>query len=140
MKNVQLFEQFINEAAIFDNDSMDIQSAIDVLKDRLEQENPGYYSLSKGVFGNDTIMVLVSLDPKSEWPNGYVENSNYFRMAIYKDGKMETFVQSLYYANVPASYESRLKIKFRKSTAKSVKDAADRLVKFINDVKKEMGK
>lgn len=140
MKNVQLFEQFVNETVIFDNDSIDIQSAIDIFKDRLEKENPGYYSLSKGVFGNDTIMVLVSLDSKSEWPNGYVENSNYFRMAIYKDGKMEVFSQSLYYANVPVNYESRLKIKFRKSTAKSIKDAADRLVKFINDVKKEMGK
>jgi len=140
MKNVQLFEQFLNEAAIFDNDTIDIQSAIDTLKDRLEQENPGYYSLSKGAFGNDTIMLLVSLDPKSEWSNGYVENSNYFRMAIYKDGKMETFVQSLYYPNVPVSYETRLKIKFRKSTAKSMKDAADRLIKFINDIKKEMGK
>lgn len=140
MKNVQLFEQFLNEAAIFDNDTTDIQSAIDTLKDRLEQENPGYYSLSKGIFGNDTIMLLVSLDPKAEWPNGYVENSNYFRMAIYKNGKMEVFTQSLYYPNVPVSYETRLKVKFRKSTAKSMKDAADRLVKFINEIKKEMGK
>jgi len=140
MKNVQLFEQFLNEAAIFDNDTVDIQSAIDTLKDRLEQENPGYYSLSKGIFGNDTIMLLVSLDPKAEWSNGYVENSNYFRMAIYKNGKMEVFTQSLYYPNVPVSYETRLKIKFRKSTAKSMKDAADRLVKFINEIKKEMGK
>jgi hypothetical protein len=140
MKNVQLFEQFLNEAAIFDNDTVDIQSAIDTLKDRLEQENPGYYSLSKGIFGNDTIMLLVSLDPKAEWSNGYVENSNYFRMAIYKNGKMEVFTQSLYYPNVPVSYETRLKVKFRKSTAKSMKDAADRLVKFINEIKKEMGK
>lgn len=140
MKNVQLFEQFVNEAAIFDNDTTDIQSAIDTLKDRLEQENPGYYSLSKGIFGNDTIMLLVSLDPKAEWSNGYVENSNYFRMAIYKNGKMEVFTQSLYYPNVPVSYETRLKVKFRKSTAKSMKDAADRLVKFINEIKKEMGK
>ena len=95
MKNVQLFEQFLNEAAIFDNDTVDIQSAIDTLKDRLEQENPGYYSLGKGAFGNDTIMLLVSLDPKAEWSNGYVENSNYFRMAIYKNGKMEVFTLSL---------------------------------------------
>jgi len=140
MKNVQLFEQFLNEAAIFDNDTTDIQLAIDILKDRLAEENPGYYSLSKGIFGNDTIMLLVSLDPKAEWSNGYVENSNYFRMAIYKNGKMEVFTQSLYYPNVPVSYETRLKVKFRKSTAKSMKDAADRLVKFINEIKKEMGK
>jgi hypothetical protein len=140
MKNVQLFEQFLNEAAIFDNDTTDIQLAIDILKDRLAEENPGYYSLNKGIFGNDTIMLLVSLDPKAEWSNGYVENSNYFRMAIYKNGKMEVFTQSLYYPNVPVSYETRLKIKFRKSTAKSMKDAADRLVKFINEIKKEMGK
>lgn len=140
MKNVQLFEQFIKESAIFNNDTMDLHGAMDYMKERLDKENLPFYSLGKGALGNDTIFVLVSFEPKSEWNYGYVENSNYFRMSIYADGKMEVFTQSLYYPDAPVSYETRLKMKFRKSTAKSMKDAADRLIKFINDVKKEMGK
>ena len=38
------------------------------------------------------------------------------------------------------TYETRLKIKFRKATAKSMKDAADRAVKFVKEVKKALGK
>jgi hypothetical protein len=61
-------------------------------------------------------------------------------MAIYKDGKMEVFTQSLYEPGKQVSYETRLKIKFRKATAKSMKDAADRAVKFVKEVKKALGK
>lgn len=140
MQKVKLFEQYLNEGSIFNNDSMDIVQASEILADALKKENPGYYSLSKGAFGNDTIMVLVSFESKTEWSNGYVENSNYFRMSIQENGKMEVFTQSLYEPGKPESYETRLKIKFRKSTAKNMKDAADRLVKFINEVKKALGK
>ena len=140
MKTLKLFEQYVNESLIFDDGTTDITQASEILKDALEKEKPGYISLSKGVFGNDTIMLLVSFEPKTEWSNGYVENSNYFRMAIYKDGKMEVFTQSLYEPGKQVSYETRLKIKFRKATAKSMKDAGDRLVKFIKEVKKELGK
>jgi hypothetical protein len=140
MQKVKLFEQYVNEALIFDDGTTDIVQASAILKDALEKENPGYISLSKGVFGNDTIMLLVSFEPKTEWSNGYVENSNYFRMAIYKDGKMEVFTQSLYEPGKQVSYETRLKIKFRKATAKSMKDAADRAVKFVKEVKKALGK
>lgn len=140
MKTVKLFEQYVNESLIFDDGTTDITQASEILKDALEKEKPGYISLSKGVFGNDTIMLLVSFEPKTEWSNGYVENSNYFRMAIYKDGKMEVFTQSLYEPGKQVSYETRLKIKFRKATAKSMKDAADRVVKFVKEVKKALGK
>ena len=140
MKTVKLFEQYVNESLIFDDGTTDITQASEILKDALEKEKPGYISLSKGVFGNDTIMLLVSFEPKTEWTNGYVENSNYFRMSIYKDGKMEVFTQSLYEPGKPVSYETRLKIKFRKATAKSAKDAADRAVKFVKEVKKALGK
>jgi broad specificity phosphatase PhoE len=61
-------------------------------------------------------------------------------MSIQENGKMEVFTQSLYEPGKPESYETRLKIKFRKSTAKNMKDAADRLIKFINEVKKALGK
>lgn len=140
MQKVKLFEQYVNEGLIFSDGTTDIAQAKAILDDVLKKENPGFYSLSKGVFGDDTIMVLVSFEPKEGWSNGYVENSNYFRMAIYKDGKMEVFTQSLYEPGKQVSYETRLKIKFRKATAKSMKDAADRLVKFIKEVKKELGK
>lgn len=140
MQKVKLFEQYVSEALIFDDGTTDIVQASAILKDALEKENPGYISLSKGVFGNDTIMLLVSFEPKTEWSHGYVENSNYFRMAIYKDGKMEVFTQSLYEPGKQVSYETRLKIKFRKATAKSMKDAADRAVKFVKEVKKALGK
>lgn len=140
MQKVKLFEQYLNESLIFGDGTTDIVKASEILGDALKKENPGYYSLSKGAFGNDTIMVLVSFEPKTEWSNGYVENSNYFRMSIQENGKMEVFTQSLYEPGKPVSYETRLKIKFRKATAKSAKDAADRLVKFINEVKKALGK
>ncbi len=140
MQKVKLFEQYLNEGLIFSDETTDIFQAMESLAAVLKKENPGFYSLNKGVFGNDTIMVLVSFEPKEAWSNGYVENSNYFRMSIQKDGKMEVFTQSLYEPGKPESYETRLKIKFRKSTAKNMKDAADRLVKFINEVKKALDK
>jgi hypothetical protein len=135
MKNVKLFEQFVNETYIFDTEDVDINTAIEKINRALEPLIP-YKNVTKGIFGNDTIMVLAVFEPKNEWTNGIMENSNYFRMAIYSDGKMEVFTQSLYAKNVESKYENRLPVKFRKSKAKNIDDAAARLVKYVNEVKK----
>jgi len=82
-------------------------------------------------------IITVGFDDQKTWSNGYLENSNYFRMSIdCSTGKMETFVSSLYKKGEKASYEARLPIKFRKATVKSVKEAVDKVVKFIEEVKK----
>ena len=64
--------------------------------------------------GAPTIMLLVSLDKRSEWPNGIVENSRYARLSIDANGVIENFSGSL--------------PKFRKCKAKD----ADQAVSKIN--------
>lgn len=120
---------------IFNNNvTLDTNSAIEFIKREMNGYVP-YLSVNKGALGgNDSIFLAVALNPKNEWKNGIFENSQYFRMAIYENGEMEVFTQSLYKKGHNYSYEYRIKTKFRKCTAKSVEDAVVRLIKFIDKV------
>ena len=135
MKHVKLYEDFVTEGIIFNNETLNLEDAMVQIKQSLVDVLP-YSNISKGAFGKDTIFVLACFEPKSEWNYGIMENSNYFRMSIYDNGKMEVFTQSLYPKDETASWDNRLKVKFRKSTAKSIPDAISRLHKFIDEVKK----
>ena len=122
---------------IFNTKEINVYEMIDFIKNGIENEVP-FVHISKGIFGGDTIMLLISFDPKSEWKFGYVENSNYFRMMVEDNGVIEEFTRSLYYKGVGKSFETRLKTKFRKCTVKSKEDVVRKIKDYINKVKVEM--
>jgi hypothetical protein len=126
-------------ARIFNNNvTLDTDSVIEYIKREMNGYVP-YLSVSKGAMGgNDSIYLAISLEPKSEWSHGYIENSQYFRMAVYHSGEMEVFCWGLYKKGRRHSYEHRLKTKFRKCTAKSVEDVVKRIKKFIDKINAEI--
>jgi hypothetical protein len=110
------------------------EEAIQYFKNELTGIIP-VYNVTGGQFGRESIYLLICFQPKEEWPNGILENSNYFRMRIEEDGTMEVFTSSLYLKGVGYGKENRLPIKFRKAKAKSLVDAKDKLMKIINAIK-----
>lgn len=68
-------------------------------------------------------IVKVSLDKKSSWQNGILQNSRYFMVSIDRSGTVEQF-----------SVSYRLK-KMRKSKAVSLADTVVRINKYIASVK-----
>lgn len=118
---------------IFNNDTHTLASAIESLKINLSSLAP-YVSVTKAPLGNDTIMLTISFDDKSNWSHGYLENSNYFRMRIDDTGLIEQFSCSLYKKGYQFSYENRLDKKFRKTNVKSFDVAIQKIVKYITEV------
>jgi hypothetical protein len=45
--------------------------------------------------GEPTVMLTVSLDARSTWPNGILQNSRYAKFSIDQDGTVEHFCGSL---------------------------------------------
>jgi hypothetical protein len=110
----------------------------DMFADFLAKKVP-YYNIWFSSLGNtNTLFLTFSFDKKETWTNGIFENSNYSRMSINAKGKMEVFTQSLYYPNQRISYETRIPIRFRKTTVKSVEDALKKLGVYIDAVKEEL--
>lgn len=119
---------------IFNNSVMSTDNAIELLRSEIGSYVP-YAHISRGAMrGDDSIYMAIALVPENEWVYGYIENTQYFRMAFYESGEMEVFTQSLYKKFHGKSYESRIKTKFRKCTAKSVEDAIKRIKTFIDKV------
>lgn len=71
-----------------------------------------------------SIMIKVSLDPKSKWVNGIYENSQYVMFRLDRDGTLEQFARSY-----------RLPKKMRKQKATSLADAVQRINKYLSSVK-----
>lgn len=69
-----------------------------------------------------SVMFSVSLDPKSEWHNGIMQNSRYLNMALHGDGE---FYQV-----------SGMRPPFRKTRVKSAEDAVAKLNKYLASVSK----
>lgn len=111
-----------------------IQESIDFIKKQLEGVVP-VFTVSKSSLGGTDIYLLVCFQPRNEWAHGIMENSNYFRMRIEMNGTMEEFTRSLYQKGARAAYETRLPVKFRKTKAKDVKDAAKKLLAYIELIK-----
>lgn len=122
---------------IFNNEEIDVFGMIEYIKNELNGVVP-FIQVQKGSLGIDNVMLLVSFDPKEKWNYGYVENSNYFRMIVESNGIMEVFTQSLYVKKI-ISYETRLKIKFRKCTVKDKETVVRKIKEFIGKVKIELG-
>ena len=68
-------------------------------------------------------IVKVSLDPRSKWQNGILQNSRYFMVSIDRSGTVEQF-----------SGRIRGKV-MRKSKAVSLADAVVRINRYISTVK-----
>ena len=118
---------------IFNNGEISTDDAIEILKDSLSPIIP-YVGIRKMSLGSDSIYIRISFQPKETWPQGYVENSNYSNFRIESDGTIENVGQTLYQKDMPIKYENRLPIKFRKTKAKSLEDAINKISKYIEQV------
>jgi hypothetical protein len=111
--------------AIFNADSQSRISAIDsFLNKRIKA--PYVYSQVSTLGGvpHATALVKVSLDSKSKWHNGILQNSRYFMIRIDRNGEMEMFSKSY-----------KLQSRMRGQTAKSLPDAVARINKYISSVR-----
>jgi hypothetical protein len=70
------------------------------------------------------IMIKLSLDDRSTWPNGIFENSRFMHISIDTDGTVEQFCKDYKIAG-----------KFRKIHVKSLKQAIEKINKYISEVK-----
>lgn len=74
-----------------------------------------------------SILFVISFEPKSEWENGYLENSTYRRFHWLHDGTLDDF----------AGYNrNKVAPKFRKTKAQDVAAVLSKIGKFISDTKK----
>lgn len=73
-----------------------------------------HYLSTLGGFANRSLMMTISIDPRTDWENGILQNSRYAHFSIDANGVVENFSGSL--------------PKFRKCTV----DSADKLVAKLN--------
>lgn len=79
-----------------------------------------YVNVSLWQFSSPDVYMLVALQPKDTFPNGYVENAKYARFSLTKEWEMKSFVESGV-------------AKFRKTQIKDIKHFRDRMIKWKND-------
>lgn len=70
-----------------------------------------------------SILVLVALQPREEWTNGILENSDHFRLHLDRDGTVEQFGLGF-----------RLNKKFRKRQVKSIEDLISKVNEYITQI------
>lgn len=87
-----------------------------------------HLGINKSTLGGDqhvSILMAIGLDKEEEWKYGIFENSRYLKLHLFNDGVME-----LISSNVkPAKY-------FRKTRVKDVKDAINKINRYIDEVNK----
>ena len=78
-----------------------------------------------------TIIGKISLDKKSDWPNGILENSRWALVSIDANGTIDTIRMNGY-----GDFKTRKKVPIlRKSKNKSIKQIIDRLGKYFTVVR-----
>lgn len=82
-----------------------------------------------------TIMVTVSLDPKSTWKNGIFHNSRGMMFSVYPNGVIEQFYYSV---RDPKTLEPLKKLRFRKRRVKSLDEFVKKVGDYLQKVKKEV--
>lgn len=109
---------------IFDAETQTERSAINKLFES-KIKAPYVYSQVSTLGGvkRASVVIKVSLDPKSKWHYGILQNSRYFMIHLNRDGTLEQFSKSY---QLP---------KMRKSKVKSLADAVVRINKYIQAVK-----
>lgn len=78
-----------------------------------------------GGVGRESLMISISLDPKSDWANGIFQNSSYLQLAIHAT---DTII-----LNTDGIRGGKFK-RFRKQKFKSLQDAANRINKYLSGV------
>lgn len=85
--------------------------------------NAPFVHVQKATLGHTAVMILVSLDPKSEWPHNILENSRYFRMSLENDGELNQFTKS-----------HKIPKKFRKCYVQSASEAVKKINQYIKQM------
>ena len=69
-----------------------------------------------------SVMIKVSLDPKSKWPNGILHNSRYAMLHLGRNGVLEHF------SGLPHGRQGK---KMRRTTVKSLKEAVEKINRYL---------
>ena len=99
------------------------KSVADHLKGTILAPVVGVQVSDLGGAKNVSILILVSLDKKEDWPNHILENSRYSRWHFYNDGTLEQFTRS------------KIDMKFRKTRVKTVDEAMGKINTYLKQVK-----
>lgn len=78
-----------------------------------------------GGAGRESVLIVVSLDPKDTWANGILENSRYTRFHLGSDGVLEQFTRS------------RGLTTFRKTRVKDIREAVSKINKYLSQQAKK---
>ena len=107
-----------------------VKDAIKQIQKGLKNAVPYLDDIGTG-FGGESIVGKISLDPKKEWPRGYIENSRWALRHFFPDGTLDTIRMNGY-----SSYETRKKVPIlRKSKNKNLKQAIDRMGRYFTVVR-----
>lgn len=118
--------------SIFNATKIELTETIEFLKFKLTDLGLPFVSIQGGTFGYDSIILTIGFDCKENWPHKIFENSNYTRMYITSDGKIECLGQSVY--NYVDTKLMPVPVKFRKCRAKSKEDMVVRISKYLQDL------
>lgn len=115
----------LREGKLFDSSSAD-----SVVKELKKGIKAPFVSVKKSELGGQervSIIITISLDPKSDWANGIIQNSRLVRFYLENEGVLEMFNRSHLFKGTK---------KFRKSKVKSVSDVVNKINKYIDIIDK----
>jgi len=117
---VKMAKDLLADGPVFDQNTADVwgQSLYDGLKRKAPVVN-----VQKSTLGgpqNVSLLLMVALDEKQDWPSGILENSTYFRMHLLNDGTIEHF-----------SGNTR-RVNFRKTRVRSAEEAVMKISRYID--------
>jgi len=93
-----------------------VDEAVEKLKEGLDFPFVGVNTSTLGGKENVTILLTISKDPKSEWPNNILQNSCYGKIHISQNGTVEQF--------------SGWRLKLRKFKGKSIEHVIEKINKI----------
>ena len=111
----------------------DINNVKDVCKELEEGIKAPVVKTTYSTLGgseNVSILILISIDEKKDWPNGMLENSRYTRLYLERNHVLEQFTNGRCFAQK----------KLRKSRPKTIKDVIKKLntyIKLVEKIKEE---
>lgn len=110
------------------------ESDVEDLQKRIKAPWHQVYVSSLGGVERQTIMLRLSWQPKDQWKQGILQNSNYAMFSVYRDGTVEQFQLAVYDARM-----QRMKVtKWRKTKVKSLDDFVTKLNAYVEKVAKEI--
>ena len=123
MNIIDKIDNYLTENLLYDGES-EAKKVADEIQKGINA--PFVHTSISTLSKHTTIMIKISLDPKSEWTNNIYQNSRYSQFSLENDPKVSNLEQF--------SKCYTLKKKFRKCKVKSVKDAITKINKYIGEV------